>query len=79
MPCGVKEREKMFLMESFSGKQSASRRETFTCISWDREVGIFLKKATALSLPGDTRGGSGLSRTEQCAGTLQPAAGSSPL
>lgn len=56
MPCGVKEREKMFLMESFSGKQSASRRETFTCISWDREVGIFLKKATALSLPGDSKG-----------------------
>lgn len=56
MPCGFKEREKMFLMESFSGKQSASRRETFTCISWDREVGIFLKKATVLSLPGDSKG-----------------------
>ena len=30
MPCGFKEKEKMLLMESFSGKQSASRRETFT-------------------------------------------------
>ena len=26
------------------------------CISWDGEVGIFLKKATVLSLPGDSRG-----------------------
>ena len=68
-----RKRRKCFSWRVSVESQVLPGRQPSPCVSWEQEVGMLLKMATAPSLPGTA--GPRLSRTQQCAGPSALSAG----